>query len=322
MTDVVAAPYERCSECGNTVLAQDAIRGELTCTACGLVLQDNQLDLGPEWHPFNPHAVKNHSDPTRTGDPITTLQLAFTSTEIANFTKMTTKYKVTSFQKTLFRRLKRLDHSIKLSVRTHANLRVAIAEICRLCSQLRVSRAVAAAAAMSYRKAMGQKLHRGYPILTVATAAVYMTVRQQKLLITLKDILQFAKMSKYDLSRCLWAFRWKLNAKPAPHNLIQFVQRLGSMLKLSCSTTRTAMTFIEQLRPHKFALGRKPAGVAAAAIYLAGVLTREHPTQDEIAQAAQVTTVTIRNQYKEIAETLGIDLANPREFALQRERWG
>jgi transcription initiation factor TFIIB len=50
--------------------------------------------------------------------------------------------------------------------------------------------------------------------------------------------------------------------------------------------------------------GRGPAGVAAAASYIASVLTGERKTQREIAEIAQVTEVTIRNRYKELIERL------------------
>jgi transcription initiation factor TFIIB len=50
--------------------------------------------------------------------------------------------------------------------------------------------------------------------------------------------------------------------------------------------------------------GRGPTGIAAAASYIASVLTGERKTQREIAEIAQVTEVTIRNRYKELAERL------------------
>jgi len=41
--------------------------------------------------------------------------------------------------------------------------------------------------------------------------------------------------------------------------------------------------------------------IAAAATYIASILCGERRTQGEIAKRAQVTEVTIRNRYKEIA---------------------
>ena len=54
----------------------------------------------------------------------------------------------------------------------------------------------------------------------------------------------------------------------------------------------------------KLTSGRGPTGIAAAASYIASVLTGERKTQREIAEIAQVTEVTIRNRYKELTERL------------------
>jgi len=54
--------------------------------------------------------------------------------------------------------------------------------------------------------------------------------------------------------------------------------------------------------------GKDPAGLAAAAIYVASLLENERRTQKEIAQAAQVTEVTVRNRYKELMKELGIEV--------------
>jgi transcription initiation factor TFIIB len=44
--------------------------------------------------------------------------------------------------------------------------------------------------------------------------------------------------------------------------------------------------------------------MAAAVSYIASILAGERKTQREIAEIAQVTEVTIRNRYKELAERL------------------
>jgi len=54
----------------------------------------------------------------------------------------------------------------------------------------------------------------------------------------------------------------------------------------------------------KLTSGRGPAGMAAAASYIASVLSGERMTQREVAEIAEVTEVTIRNRYKELVERL------------------
>ena len=53
--------------------------------------------------------------------------------------------------------------------------------------------------------------------------------------------------------------------------------------------------------------GRGPAGIAAAALYVAALLNDEKKTQREVADVAGITEVTIRNRYKELIDRLKLD---------------
>ena len=65
---------------------------------------------------------------------------------------------------------------------------------------------------------------------------------------------------------------------------------------------------LKQAADRELTSGRGPTGVAAAAIYIASILSGERRTQREVAEVAGVTEVTIRNRYKELAERLDIDI--------------
>lgn len=39
----------KCPECGSDKLINDHERGEIVCGACGLVIDDSIMDMGPEW---------------------------------------------------------------------------------------------------------------------------------------------------------------------------------------------------------------------------------------------------------------------------------
>ena len=53
--------------------------------------------------------------------------------------------------------------------------------------------------------------------------------------------------------------------------------------------------------------GRGPTGIAAASVYLASLMTKNHRTQREVSEAAGITEVTIRNRYKELCKSLNIN---------------
>ena len=52
--------------------------------------------------------------------------------------------------------------------------------------------------------------------------------------------------------------------------------------------------------------GKDPMGLAAAALYLACVKNGEDKTQRDIAEAANVTEVTIRNRYKGLKDSVSV----------------
>src|SRR5437867_383822 len=48
-----AEEVTRCPECNSGHLSFDYERGELICEECGLVLNDQMIDQGPEWRAFD-----------------------------------------------------------------------------------------------------------------------------------------------------------------------------------------------------------------------------------------------------------------------------
>ena len=72
---------EVCPECGSHHLTRDYERGELVCEECGLVLDDQFIDQGPEWRAFD---VEQGEKMARTGAPMTyTIHDKGLSTEIS-----------------------------------------------------------------------------------------------------------------------------------------------------------------------------------------------------------------------------------------------
>ena len=55
-------------ECAGRQLGRDYERGELICEDCGLVLDDQFIDQGPEWRAFD---VEQGEKRARTGAPMT-----------------------------------------------------------------------------------------------------------------------------------------------------------------------------------------------------------------------------------------------------------
>ncbi len=66
-TERVIGAVNKCPSCGSTDLLFDNERGELVCNNCGLVIEENATDTGPEWRAFD---ADQRNARARTGAPI------------------------------------------------------------------------------------------------------------------------------------------------------------------------------------------------------------------------------------------------------------
>lgn len=84
------------------------------------------------------------------------------------------------------------------------------------------------------------------------------------------------------------------------------VTRIASRAEASEKTQRRALQILFKAEQARISAGKDPMGLAASAIYVACTLEGESITQREVAKAAGVTEVTIRNRYKGLKSALGI----------------
>ena len=80
--------------------------------------------------------------------------------------------------------------------------------------------------------------------------------------------------------------------------------RLCNKLALHGKVEEAAHKILKIVRRLRLTAGRGGKGVAAAATYLASTIVGERRTQRELAEAMDITEVTIRNRYKEMIDKL------------------
>ena len=85
---------------------------------------------------------------------------------------------------------------------------------------------------------------------------------------------------------------------------VKCVSRIASKIGISEKTKRSAMQILRTAEENKVSAGKDPMGLAAAALYLSCVKNGEDVTQRDVAEAAGVTEVTIRNRYKGLKDQL------------------
>jgi transcription initiation factor TFIIB len=78
----------------------------------------------------------------------------------------------------------------------------------------------------------------------------------------------------------------------------QCIARIASQAGLSEKTKRYAIKILKKAQQDQLLAGKDPMGMAASALYLASLKIGEKIAQRQIALAAGVTEVTIRNRCK------------------------
>ena len=68
------------------------------------------------------------------------------------------------------------------------------------------------------------------------------------------------------------------------------------------------MEILNKAKAQRVASGKDPMGLAAASLYIACLRNNEKKTQKDIAEAAGVTEVTVRNRYKNLKRQLGLEI--------------
>ncbi|MEE9237918.1 MAG: transcription initiation factor IIB [Thermoplasmata archaeon] len=296
----------RCTECSSTNLAYDEARGELVCQGCGLVIDEGMIDQGPEWRAFD---MEQGEKRARTGAPMTyTIHDKGLSTTIGWKNKDSYGKSIPTKNRAQLYRLRKWQRRIRVSNATERNLAYALGELDRMASGMGLPRTVRETAAMIYRKAVNKNLIRGRSIEGVVAAALYAACRQEKVPRTLDEIANSSHVTRKEIGRTYRFMTRQLKLRLLPTAPQDYVSRFCSELKLSGEAQSRAMEMLKEATDKELTSGRGPTGVAAAAIYVASILSNERRTQREVADVAGVTEVTIRNRYKELIQKLDIDV--------------
>jgi len=296
----------KCTECESTNISKDSSRGELVCNNCGLVIDAEIIDHGPEWRAFDSDQREKRS---RTGSPMTyTLHDKGLSTMIDWKNRDSYGRSIPTRNRAQLFRLRKWQRRVRISDSTERNLAIALSGIDRFSSIMGLPRTVRETAAMIYRKAALKKLVRGRSIEGVTAASLYAACRQCNVPRTLNEISKAVSVSKKEIGRTYRYISHELELKLMPTSPQDYISRFCSVLNLSADVKAKTLEILREATNQELTSGRGPTGMAAASLYIASVLCGERKTQQEVSDVAGVTEVTIRNRYKEIAEKLNINI--------------
>jgi len=290
---------DACPECGGGLVTDDE-HAETVCADCGLVVEEDEIDRGPEWRAFDA-AEKDRK--SRVGAPTTNMMHdKGLSTNIGWQDKDAYGRSLSSNQRAKMQRLRTWNERFRTRDSKERNLKQALGEIDRMASALGLPKNVRETASVIYRRALEEDLLPGRSIEGVASASLYAAARQAGTPRSLDEIAAVSRVEKMELTRTYRYVVRKLSLEIAPADPESYVPRFASDLDLSEEVERRARQLIEAAREDGRLSGKSPVGLAAAAVYAAALLTNKRVTQGEVSEIANVSEVTIRNRYKELLE--------------------
>jgi transcription initiation factor TFIIB len=288
---------EECPECGGRLQTDDT-RGETVCGDCGLVVEEDEIDPGPEWRAFNPG---ERDEKSRVGAPTTNMMHdKGLSTNIGWQNKDAYGNSLSSSQREKMQRLRTWNERFRTRNSKERNLKQALGEIDRMASALGLPKNVRETASVIYRRALEEDLLPGRSIEGVATSALYAAARQAGTPRSLDEMSRVSRVERMELTRTYRYIIRELSLEVKPADPKSYVPRFISDLDLSDESERRARQLLDSASETGTISGKSPVGLAAAAVYAAALLTNEKVTQSEVSEVADISEVTIRNRYKEL----------------------
>ena len=128
------------------------------------------------------------------------------------------------------------------------------------------------------------------------------------LLRTLDDISEISDIKPGEVARSYRRIISELDIKVPLIDATKYIVKVANNLKFDEKVKRKALELMEQAQKKNLLVGKDPISMAASILYIVNLGERKPRTQAEIAKAAGVTEVTVRNRSKELRKKLDLGL--------------
>lgn len=269
---------DTCPECGGPVTRRD---GEVVCDDCGLLVEDERIDHGPEWRGFDADTR------CRTGPP---------RSRARHDNGLGTEIGRSSGESSPAERRQRKQHDwAKTSTSREETEMHVQQEIRRLCDQLELSTALVEQTGSLYKSVQQADLHVGRAYEAVAAACVYAVCRISKNYRQLSEVSTFVAVSESRVENAFYAFVQELELPVPIRDPVEYIPQIASGIQIQQSTERRARDIAERAGDCQNLIGTSPSGIAAGAVWLAVQAEDDVAKQKDIAAAADVSRQTTRN---------------------------
>jgi transcription initiation factor TFIIB len=291
------------------------MKGRTICICCGLEIssESDAFLIGEDRDPL---AVLPTSR-----SPL--LHNKYSNTRISSVNHDASGRRLSSQVSQRFSRLKRRDQlSFGLSSAEKREIKVLI-YLRGLAERVGVKIGVIDEAESIFKRARREKLTNGISVLVVVSAVLFAACQTLGIPKHLSEIARESLASSKDpeiarrhfilAGRFYRRLMDELRLQPAASFRVAYVSRIAEALKISGKTQGFAIQILKIAKEKRFVSGKNPAGVAAAALYLAAEYNNERIMQKKLAKEASVSDTAVRN----LAQALRKKVSD----YLQQEGW-
>jgi transcription initiation factor TFIIB len=293
-----------CSICNkDQVVITDPESAEIICSACGAVMLERIQEDRPEWRAFN---LEETNDKSRIGTPISLARHDMgLSTIIGRINKDSSGNKIDSQTLSTMKRLRTWD--LRTQTSDDRSRQQAFSELHVLKDKLALPDAIVEKSAYIYRKAQEIGLIRGRTISATIGSAVYIACRELQIPKSLREIAVASNIKRRVLSRSYRILTSELDIKIPIIDPIKCIVKVGNKASLNEKTKRQAIDLMNKITRSEISAGKNPMGLAATVLYIACLKTGVNIRQADIAYAAGISEVTLRNRIKDLKERFNLN---------------
>ncbi|MFX1457343.1 MAG: transcription initiation factor IIB family protein [Promethearchaeota archaeon] len=281
-----------CPECGGGIISIHQ-RGETVCQQCGLVVNEKEVDISHSG--IRAYSKQEKDKKERTGCPMSILMPDIGLSTIIDRSKIKSPD---------LRRAAKWNTHLSWEKR---NMLIAITELKRIGGNLNFPERVKKAAVRLYKEVFKRNLLRGRSINGMIAACAYYVCKQERVPITLQEILDEASINDNIVKKCYKILVRELNLKSQHIDPVALIPRYCADLGLGIHIEQVAVKVLKNFIENTSICGKDPKGLCAGSIYLVSKLKNQKVSQKDISRVIGVTEVTLRSRYKEFLQHISFN---------------
>ena len=294
-----------CPECKSAIV-DDLQNGERICSSCGIVVDEQMADYGPETKTVN---LEDKMRLARASGQTTFAQHDMgIATEISIGSTDFSGKKINSSLSNQMQNLRKWQQRVRVTSPRERRLTNVLGKITEACESCNLSKNVVETSSKIYRSLDGKNIEvKGKSVISITVAVVYMACKQCDVVRSLEEICKNVCIPKDVKAKSKLAAKYyrnivlELGQNVTPIVTIdKYISKIANLTRADPRVERLALEIAEKTDVQGITDGKTPNGIASAYLYIGSILLGQTVLQRDMSSVSGITEVTIRNRVKEI----------------------